>query len=273
MYGLRISDGVKEGRDAAARAATESYDGGMPTSSENPDLTSVTASDAATAASDAGDVLALVAQMEMVAFLRFAGAAAESSDPERRLQVARLAGASLARQERVLARAGEVLGSADVALERYVAFDGTFDDFNARTRASGWWEELVKGYVGHGVAYDFCRIVADSLDPASREVVVDAIDGELTSESAIVLVDEATNDDEQLASRLALWGRRVVGEALSVVQVLLTDNASLQRLLMRAVEARCAVSGEDVPESPSSWVFGQLTAEHARRMSRVGLAA
>ena len=270
MYRARISDAVKERRDVAARAGRESYDGGMPNSSETPDLTPATSSDTA---SDAGDVLALVAQMEMVAFLRFAGAAADATDPERRLQIAGLAGASLARQERVLARAGEVLGSPEAALGRYVAFDGAFDEFNSRTHARGWWEELVKGYVGHGVAYDFCRIVAEALDPASREVVVDAIDGELTSESTIVLVDEATNEDEQLASRLALWGRRIVGEALSVVQVLLTDNASLQRLLAQAVAARFAEAGDDVPAAPSAWLFGQLTAEHARRMSRVGLAA
>lgn len=270
MYRARISDAVKDRRDAAARAGRESYDGGMPTSSETPDLTPATSSDVA---HDAGDVLALVAQMETVAFLRFAGAAAETTDPERRLQLARLAGASLARQERLLDRSAEVLGTSEAALALYVAFEGAFDEFNARTRASGWWEELVKGYVGHGVAYDFCRIVAEALDPASRDIVVDVIDGELTSESAITLVDEATNDDEQLASRLALWGRRIVGESLSVVQVLLTDNASLQRLLARAVALRFEGTDDEVPAAPSAWLFGQLTAEHARRMSRVGLAA
>lgn len=223
------------------------------------------------AAADAADLLALVAQMETTAFLRFAGAASEAADPERRLQLVRLASASADRQEQVLDRTAEVLGTQDAALERYIAFDGAFDEFNSRTRATGWWEELVKGYVGHGVAYDFCKIVAGALDDESREVVVAAIDGELTSEAAIVLVDEATDDDEQLASRLALWGRRVVGEALSVVQVLLTEHASLQRLLARAAEAASA-DGE-APASVTTWVFGQLTAEHARRMGRVGLAA
>ena len=244
----------------------------MPTSSETPDLVPATSPDDTGAGADAGDLLALVAQMETVAFLRFSGAAAEADDPERRLQLVRLAGASLARQERVLERAGEVLGSPAAALARYVAFDGAFDEFDARTRARGWWEELVKGYVGHGVAYDFCRIVAGALDERSRELVADVVDGELMSESAITLVDEATDDDEQLASRLALWGRRVVGEALSVVQVLLTDNASLQRLLHGAA-ARSVAEGDEAPAVPSSWLFGQLTAEHARRMSRVGLAA
>ncbi|MGP7960396.1 ferritin-like fold-containing protein [Sanguibacter sp. A247] len=223
------------------------------------------------AAADAADLLALVAQMETTAFLRFAGAAGEALDPERRLHLVRLAAESYERQERVLARTDEVLGGSDAALGRYIAFDGAFDEFNSRTQASGWWEELVKGYVGHGVAYDFCRIVAEALDPASREVVVAAIDGELTTEAAIVLVDEATDEDEQLASRLALWGRRVVGEALSVVQVLLTEHESLQRLLVRAAETRSA-DGE-APASVTTWLFGQLTAEHARRMGRVGLAA
>lgn len=263
----------------------------MPTTSDAPDLVPDDApvaaggaaalgedeaaydADGAAAASDVADVLALVAQMEATAFLRFAAAAAEATDPLQRLSLSRLAGASLARQETLLERTGVVLGSSELALDRFVAFEGAFDEFHARTRASGWWEELLKGYVGHGVAYDFCRIVAEALDETSRRVVVEAIDGELTSEQTVELVDAATDADEQLAARLALWGRRLVGEALSAVQVLLTENAALGRLLARAVEARFAGTGDAVPAVATSWLFGQLTAEHARRMSRIGLAA
>ena len=88
---------------------------------------------------------------------------------------------------------------------------------------------------------------------------------------AIEVLDRATTDDEVLASRLALWGRRLVGEALSLVQSLLADRPSLSRLLATAIDQR--FSEDERPADHTSWLFGQLTAEHTRRMGRLGLAA
>lgn len=220
---------------------------------------------------DTVDLLALVAQIESVAFLRLAGAATAAPDPSSRLRLARLSGAALARQESVLRRIAELEGDARGADERMLAFDTTFDDYDERTQPSSWWEEILKSYVGHGVAVDFCRIVAGALDPQSREIVTGVIDDGMTSERSIEVLDRATTEDAVLASRLALWGRRLVGEALSVVQAVVGDRPAFSRLLATAIEMRFPEG--DGPADHTSWLFGQLTAEHTRRMGRLGLAA
>ena len=77
----------------------------------------------------------------------------------------------------------------------------------------------------------------------------------------------AGSADDVLASRLALWGRRLVGEALGVVQTVLAAHPELLRLA--TVDPADADAGAD--RSPK--LFGQLTAEHTRRMARLGLTA
>jgi len=89
-------------------------------------------------------------------------------------------------------------------------------------------ERLLKAYVGYGVADDFCKAAAVGLDEVTCTLVMQVLDG--TSHAALV-VDElgaASAHDDVLSSRLALWGRRLVGEALGVVQALLqTQPGSL----------------------------------------------
>ena len=230
---------------------------------------------------DVVDLLALVAHLEATAFLRLAGAAAAAPEPEQRLYLSRMAGATLARQERVLAEIGRLDGS-QAPEARMFAFDRVFDDYEARTAPSSWWEEIMKSYVGHGVAEDFCRIVVDAVDPTTRSIVCEVLDGGSASAESIEVVATAAGQDEVLAARLALWGRRLVGEAMSVVQSLLVEHAFLMRLLEAAIVRRDGeqvalaepgTTPDAVPEDRAAWLFSQLTAAHTRRMERLGLAA
>lgn len=75
-------------------------------------------------------------------------------------------------------------------------------------------------------------------------------------------VADAAAADPVLASRLALWGRRIVGEGLTVVQALI-ERPGIARLLDTDPD-----QGHD-----QAWVFSRLTAEHTRRMGRLDLAA
>lgn len=261
MYLAMLADGPR------GRQGTRDYPGRM---------TSPTAS-----TSDVVDLLALVAHLEATAFLRLAGAAAAAPEPEQRLYLSRMAGATLARQERVLTELGR-LDAAQAPEARMFTFDHVFDDYEARTAPSSWWEEIMKSYVGHGVAEDFCRIVVDAVDPQTRAIVCEVLDGGSASAESIELVAAAARQDEVLAARLALWGRRLVGEAMSVVQSLLVENAFLMRLLEAAIVRRDGeqvalaepgTTPDAVPEDRAAWLFSQLTAAHTRRMERLGLAA
>lgn len=222
---------------------------------------------------DTIELLGLVAHIESNSFLQVSLAAAAAPAPEQRLRLSRVAGRALERQELMLNRMVELGLSPEAAAECMFGFDGTFDDYNARTEPSTLWESLLKEYVGHGVADDFCRIIARNLDARTREVVTTVLDGGVTSDTAVDTLAQAAQEDEVLASRLALWGRRLVGEALSVVQALIAERAALGHLIEAAIADSFAGDREKAPADSNAWLFAQLTAEHTRRMSRLGLAA
>ena len=227
---------------------------------------------------DAIDLLALVAQLEHTAFARMAADSALAPTLEQRLELSRLAADAVSRRDRVLARVQELGGDPVTALRQY---DDVLDEFDARTQPSTWWERLLKVYVGYGVADDFCRLAAEALDPTSRELVLAVLDDASHAELAVAELDAAGSQDGALSSRLALWGRRIVGEALSVVQGLLSQRPPLARLVQRAQQARTQSTNPDAPAPADAApapvegakVFGELTAQHTRRMSRLGLTA
>jgi hypothetical protein len=226
---------------------------------------------AAVDSADAVELLGLVAHLEHTAFVRLASDSAIAPSIAQRLALSRFAAAAVERRDRVLARIVELGGDPEVALRQ---FDDVLTDFDARTQPSTWWERLLKAYVGYGVADDFCRIAADGLDERSREIVLEVLDDASHADLAVTELDAAGSDDGVLTSRLALWGRRLVGEALGVVQGLLTQRPGLSRLLARSDARAAAAAGSPAPTAPANGpakVFSELTAQHSRRMSRLGL--
>ena len=219
--------------------------------------------------SDAIELLGLVAQLEHVAFARLAADSALAPTIEQRLELSRFASAAVERRDRVLARITEIGGDPVAAVRQY---DDVLDDFDARTQPSSWWERLLKAYVGYGVADDFCRLAAEGLDADSRAVVLEVLDDASHAELAVAELDAAGSADGVLTARLALWGRRLVGEALGVVQRLLVQRPALVRLVAIG-SANQGTSKDTAPANAPTKLFGELTAQHTRRMSRLGLTA
>ena len=214
---------------------------------------------------DAVELLGLVAQLEHVAFARLAADSALAPTIEQRLELSRFAAAAVERRDRVLARITEIGGDPVAAVRVY---GDVLDDFDARTPPGSWWERLLKAYVGYGVADDFCRLAAEGLDAGSRAVVIEVLDDASHAELAVAELDAAGSADGVLTARLALWGRRLVGEALGVVQRLLVQRPALVRLV-----ALGSASQADAPANAPTKLFGELTAQHTRRMARLGLTA
>ncbi|GEA80189.1 ferritin-like fold-containing protein [Cellulomonas uda] len=248
-----------------------------PTPPAGPSSSSARSSAPASTA-DAVELLGLVAQLEHTAFVRLAGDCALAPDVEQRLALSRFAAAAVERRDRVLARVAE-LGADPAASMRQ--FDDVLTEFDERTQPSSWWERLLKAYVGYGVADDFCRIAAQGLDERSRAVVLEVLDDASHAELAVAELDAAGSGDGVLSSRLALWGRRLVGEALGTVQRLITQRPALERLVAAAAAepdgapsdgGNASAAGTTTPNAPAK-VFGELTAQHTRRMSRLGLTA
>lgn len=221
---------------------------------------------------DAVEVLGLVAGLEHQGFARLAEDSRQAPCLEQALALSRLAARCTERRDRVLARIDELGGDGPAALER---FGPELADFDARTPSSTWAERLLKAYVGYGVADDFCRLAARGLDEDSARLVAELLDDVSRTELAVRELDEACAGDDVLSSRLALWGRRLVGEALGVVQRV-AERPGVARVLDRAGSATDAgpdgAAAPRVAQTPAT-VFNELTAEHTRRMSRLHLTA
>ncbi|MCL2424574.1 MAG: ferritin-like domain-containing protein [Micrococcales bacterium] len=220
---------------------------------------------------DAVELLALVATLEDHAFVRFAADAVNAPTADQRLTRSRMAALAVVRRDRVLDRLVEL--GADQA-EQVARFDRVLDDFDARTEPKTWAERLLRGYVGCGVSDDLCRLAAWGVDAQSRDLVLDVLDDADHVETAVAALCDACADDAALSSRLALWGRRVVGESLQTVSQLLSSRPGLARLAARGLLASVGTGeGPSQEPQPASSVLNQLTAEHTRRMSKLSLTA
>jgi len=207
-------------------------------------------------------VLGMISFLELASFSRLAADASLAPALEQRLELSGMARHALDRMARVGSRISELGGEPTAAM---TPFSGSLVEFDSRTVPSTWWERLLKAYVGYGVADDFCRVLAGAVDPTTRTLVQDVLDDERHARLVVELLAAARAEDPTLAPRLALWGRRLVGEALRVVQEVLQRHPALRELL--------PVAMGEAPEEAQQKLFARLTAEHSRRMDRLGLAA
>src|SRR5436309_615044 len=93
-------------------------------------------------------------------------------------------------------------------------FEAAIDLFHAHTAPADWYEGLIKAYVGDGMAADFYREIAAYLDSESRDLIIASLDDAGQADFAVRHIRQAIEDDPKLSGRLALWGRRLMGEAL-----------------------------------------------------------
>ncbi|MCD4849204.1 ferritin-like domain-containing protein [Arthrobacter sp. AK01] len=147
--------------------------------------------------------------------------------------------------------------------EAMLPFQRSFDHFHERTKPGDWFESVMKAYVIDTVSSDFYRAVAVFLDATTQQFVDRVASPDQATEVLRVLLRRALADDPRLASRLALWGRRLVGEALTQAQRVGTEHPQLGPTLRSGGDARAAVKR----------LTGDLAEKHARRMTGLGLTA
>lgn len=146
-------------------------------------------------------------------------------------------------------------------------FARTFENFHRRTAPSDYLEGLVKMYVGDGLAADFYREIAAFLDPDTRQLIVDTMSGTSHSDFVIDQVRKAIDAEPRVAGRLALWGRRLMGEALSQAQTVVAERDALGAVLVGGIDA----PGMDL--TAIGRMFTRLTEAHTERMAALGLDA
>ncbi len=206
------------------------------------------------------DLLGIVAYGELSGFERLSSDARFSPSLADRANLGRLAVQEFEHFERV----GRFVAELGVTIDDAMApFQSSIDAFHERTRPGDWYESLMKAYVIDAFSGDFYRSLADSLDPRTRRLISTIDSGEGAAQLQRRL-KEALADDPRLASRLALWGRRLVGEALTQAQRVGFEREYLAGLLF---------ADEANQTQHTTALFSQLTRNHSRRMSALGLTA
>ena len=135
--------------------------------------------------------------------------------------------------------------------------------YHERTRPKGWLEGLVKAYVGEGIAKDFYREMSAFVDVRTQEVMRTALEEDSQADFVVQIVRDTIRTDPREAGRLALWGRRLLGEALSQAQAVAVERDAMSALLV----------GGGVDLGEVGRMFTRLTDKHAGRMQRMGLSA
>src|SRR5699024_8244875 len=155
--------------------------------------------------------LALLAFGELTGFERMATNATTAADLDDKVILARLASQSFANFEQ-LSQHIDQMGQDVIELCQH--FEPTFSTLAERTRPRDWYESLMKGFVFDGIMNDFYRTAVDELVEPGYSLAIAILDDTRASDYARNRLTAEVAEDTQLASRLALWGRKLVAETL-----------------------------------------------------------
>jgi hypothetical protein len=206
------------------------------------------------------DLLGIVAYAQLTAFFRLTDDAALAVELADKAALAEMAAAEFGHFQLVRRRIEALPADPWQVMAPFVA---AVDAFHARTAPADWLEGLVKAYVGDGIAADFYRTVATLLDDPTQALVLEVLADTGHAEFVIERVRAAIAADPKVAGRLALWARRLVGEAFGQAQRVAAERESLARLLADDSRNQLGDIGR---------MFARLTDAHAARMAALGLS-
>lgn len=210
------------------------------------------------------DLFGALAYGELTAFERLAEDAALAPAIPDTAALGRMAVAELGHYRRLAAALVELGSDPYAAMEPFVE---PLEAFHDRTRPGSWLEGLVKAYVGDGIAVDFYREVSAFLDQASQALVHEVLADTGHARFVVETVRAAVRSNPALGGRLALWARRLVGEALSQAQRVAAERDALAGLLVGGANR----PGTDLAEFGR--MLARMTDAHNKRMAALGLSA
>ncbi len=106
------------------------------------------------------------------------------------------------------------------------------ENYHRLTMPSTWLKALVKTYVGDALASDLYLELADGLPDQVADTVRAALSETGHSQFVVAEVRAAVTTSGKQRSRLALWSRRLFGEAITQAQYLLADHDELVDLVV-----------------------------------------
>ena len=137
----------------------------------------------------------------------------------------------------------EITKAGGTPAEVMDSFTDEVDEFDRIARGADWYESLLSAYLSAGFFDDFYARLAAGLPTESHARLVEVFRAE-------------SGEKVRLDSRLAMWGRRLMGDMM-----LLARSALVFPDHTRTTEAQVEP------------VFTELVAAHTRRMDALGLTA
>ncbi|MCU1545642.1 MAG: hypothetical protein JWP30_742 [Homoserinimonas sp.] len=169
-----------------------------------------------------------------------------------KVAVTRIAALSVHKYEGLVAEMDQI---GENAAELMEPFAPHIETFQRATLGGDWYEGLVTSYVTAGILDDFFIALAEGLDDDAARRIRSLLSDQ-ASDLMVAELAAAIEANPRLASRLALWGRRLVGDTLLVAR-----------------SALAVPENQHPDEARLEPVFTELIAAHTRRMDQLGLTA
>lgn len=167
--------------------------------------------------------------------------------------LARVAGQTLAKHQRFTDEIRRRGKEAHTVMQPY---SSVIDAYIERIDVADWHQHVLSLYLVGGLFDGFFASLAQGLTDPYRGEAIEILEDDPGRVALRELLAAEIAADPKLANRLALWGRRLVGDTLLV-----------SRAVLGLSEHREFIASEVEP------VFTELIADHIRRMDRLGLTA
>lgn len=206
------------------------------------------------------DLLGALAYGELVSYERITADAVIAPTLGDQVALAGIAAVKYGHFQKLTVRLEELGADPVIVMQPFVE---PINQLHENLAPRDWLEGLLKIYVGDGIVADFYRELSAQMAPDIAELVEEVLGDGGHDEFAIKRIQEAIAEDGKVAGRLALWGRRLMGEMISQATLVSGARPELHTLFLDAARDADNMSG----------LLNRLTVGHARRMDVLKLAS
>jgi hypothetical protein len=209
--------------------------------------------DLATLTPDLTTFLGKSAYLQLAIFENLSRVVRTAPSTEAKSSLSQVAGLALIKHQDLVGEIERHGGDAAATMQPFVT---EIDSFQRITEGNDWYESVTSCYLTAGLLDDFLVRLAAGLPGAAGARITTILEAD--SGEAIIVSEllTAIEQNPRLGARLAMWGRRLVG-----------DTMLLARWTLRPSD------NHDSDEARIEPVFTELIAAHTRRMDALGLTA
>ena len=197
--------------------------------------------------------LGQAAYLQLEQFQTLSRVAADTDALAAKEVVSVAAGLAISKHQGIVA---EIRRRGDEPAEAMRPFAEEIEGFRALLVGSDWRETLLAALMSGGLLDDFFIRLAGGLPGDVGPRIQQLLGADSGQEALLEVLRDEIAADPQLGSRLAMWGRRLVGDTLLVARSALHLSGN------RAAD-----------EERIEPIFTELIAAHTRRMDALGLTA